>query len=120
MTDYLIDGIKILNINPPEEPISLFICIGIMIVLCFVLIGSIGLLFDFQGNIKYDLKMATVGALLVGSILGCISWTIKKKNALPETYDVLIDESVSFRVFDENYEVVERKGSIYTIKERAK
>lgn len=45
-------------------------------------------------------------------------WYKESKDSLPKTYDVLIDESVSFRDFDEKYEVVERNGEIYTIKAR--
>ena len=118
MTDYLIEGIRILNTNPPEHPGSIFIYMIGFISITFIFIGLYIWASDMCSDIRLNIILSVIFALIVGSVLGGEVWYKKNKDSLPETYNVLIDESVSFRDFDEKYEVVERNGEIYTIKER--
>lgn len=120
MTDYLIEGIRILNTNPPEHPGSIFIYMIGFISIAFIFIGLYIWTSDMCSDIRLNIILSVIFALIVGSVLGGAVWYKKNKDSLPETYDVLIDESVSFRDFDEKYEVVERNGEIYTIKARDK
>ena len=119
MADYLMDGVKILNTNPPEQFVGVFIYIIGFIALAFLFSFGAIVFNDFFANAKTDIILAIVVAVITGSVIGYFIWNDDKKDALPETYDVIIDESVSFCEFDEKYEVVERNGEIYTIKERA-
>lgn len=118
MTDYLIEGIRILNTNPPEHPGSIFIYMIGFISIAFIFIGLYIWTSDMCSDIRLNIILSVIFALIVGSVLGGVVWYKKNKDSLPETYNVLIDESVSFRDFDEKYEVVERNGEIYTIKAR--
>ena len=118
MTDYLIEGIRILNTNPPEYPGSIFIYMIGFISIAFIFIGLYIWTSDMCSDIRLNIILSVILALIVGSALGGATWYKESKDSLPKTYDVLIDESVSFRDFDEKYEVVERNGEIYTIKAR--
>ena len=118
MTDYLIEGIRILNTNPPEHPGSIFIYMIGFISIAFIFIGLYIWTSDMCSDIRLNIILSVIFALIVGSVLGGVVWYKKNKDSLPKTYDVFIDESVSFRDFDEKYEVVERNGEIYTIKAR--
>lgn len=119
MADYLMDGVKILNTNPPAHPGYLAVYIIVAIIFSFLIIGTSIILGDTFGNMVIDIIVSIILAIICGSVLGNLIWDDVKRNLKPETYDVTIDESVSFREFDEKYEVVERNGEIYTIKERA-
>lgn len=118
MADYLMDGVKILNTNPPEQSGSLFIYIIGCISISFIIVGLSIIATDVCSDKKLNIILSVILALIFGSVLGGATWYNQSKNSLPETYDVTIDESVSFREFDEKYEVVERNGEIYTIKEK--
>ena len=118
MTDYLIEGIRILNTNPPEHPGSIFIYMIGFISIAFIFIGLYIWTSDMCSDIRLNIILSVISAFIVGSALGGAMWYKESKDSLPKTYDVFIDESVSFRDFDEKYEVVERNGEIYTIKAR--
>ena len=118
MTDYLIEGIRILNTNSPEHPGSIFIYMIVFISIAFIFISLYIWTSDTCSDIRLNIILSVILALIGGSALGGAMWYKESKDSPPETYDVSIDESVSFRDFDEKYEVVERNGEIYTIKAR--
>lgn len=118
MADYLMDGVKILNTNSPANQGYLAVYIIVAIILSFLIIGTSIILGDTFGNMVIDIIVSIILAIICGSVLGNLIWDDVKRNLKLETYDVTIDESVSFREFDEKYEVVERNGEIYTIKEK--
>lgn len=118
MAGYLMDGVKILNTNPPERFVGAFIYIIGFIALAFLFSFTEIVFNDFFADAKINIIVSIVVAIIIGSVIGYIIWNYDKKEVLPETYDVTIDESVSFREFDKKYEVIERNGEIYTIKER--
>ena len=118
MTDHLIEGIRILNTNSPEHPGSIFIYMIVFISVAFIFISLYIWTSDMCSDIRLNIILSVILALIGGSALGGAMWYKESKDSLPETYNVLIDESVSFRDFDEKYEVVERNGEIYTIKAR--
>ena len=118
MADYLMDGVKILNTNPPAHPGSIFIYMIGFISIAFIFISLYIWTSDTCSDIRFNIILSVILALIGGSALGGAMWYKESKDSPPETYDVSIDESVSFREFDEKYEVVERNGEIYTIKEK--
>lgn len=118
MADYLMDGVKILNTNPPEQFVGVFVYIIVFIAFAFIFSFCVIVSNDFFADTKTDIIVTTVVAVITGSVIGYVIWNNDKSKVLPETYDVIIDESVSFREFDAKYEVVERNGEIYTIKEK--
>ena len=118
MADYLMDGVKILNTNPPEHPDSIFIYMIVFISIAFIFISLYIWTSDTCSDIRLNIILSVILALIGGGVLGGAMWYKESKDSPPETYDVSINESVSFRDFDEKYEVVERNGEIYTIKAR--
>ena len=86
-----------------------------------IILGTISVLIvcNCEKFFKNKLKLQKIilivsAAVIAGSFLiGAIA-----PREQEEIYQVLIDESVSFVEFTEQYEIVEQNGLIYTIKEK--
>ena len=104
------EGIEILS----QEVCSEFQIVPFYACLCLFMI--MGLAFDF---IK-DISDGLCGAIL-GLFLGMIIYGIIFHVVIPEKYvkyKVTISESVSMTEFNEQYEIIDIDGKIYTIRER--
>ena len=90
-----------------------FIVLGITALIGFLSFLS-GLIFDHEGIGLIGLVMF---AFVFISFLACIP--IDKATQVPDynTYEVILDDSVSMNDFMNTYEVLEQRGQIYVVKE---
>ena len=114
----MLEGIHILNQIEikvmPNWCIILAIVIAIIIFLA-MLIYDIVKKNDFVFGGMWGLFFGFVGFLFLIIILNII---IPKVPTEEYKYQVTIDETVSFKEFDEKYNVVKQEGEIYTIVEK--
>lgn len=91
----------------------------ILIITC--IIAAIGLLLFLLGlDINYN-KISVIGfiALVVAFVMILIGIPIDRMTQVPDynTYEVILDDSVSMNEFMNTYEVLEQRGLIYVVKE---
>lgn len=71
---------------------------------------------DCYDIILWVLTVILIAALLFGVVAGILS--IVHATTVDEiAYEITIDENVSFKEFNEKYEIVEQRGDIYVVKE---
>lgn len=102
-----IDGITVLS----EESIKM--PFGVLFIL--LLLSGFGL---YACHMDFKRCGASIFAL-VGSIFFCLAIIVSlglSFNTFDKHYQVLIDDSVSFTEFYEQYELIEQNGDIYTIR----
>lgn len=90
------------------EPIPLLV-LGTLI--CFIVAFGIGVS-DTDADVA---GWIAIISLLVGLILGVLSFTITKETT---RYQVLLDDTYSVSELYENYEIVEQEGITYWIEEK--
>ena len=93
---------------------ALWICVA-----AFALIGALVFFFKFDRCIStfLDLIMCIVFFSLVGAVWGMLP-AAYIPTSHETVYEVIIDDSVSMTEFIEQYEIVDQRGEIFTIKER--
>lgn len=107
---------------------------AIVLVLAFIFIGFISTFFINTNTFgkKFTKKpkdkrrfiigltriIVTVVLSLVTSILCGFAGSDKIPKTTETRYEVLISDNISFKEFNESYEVIEQRGEIYVIKER--
>lgn len=120
----MMNGITILNTIPNYiyefrwTPFTLFVAIvfSICVIICAIII------FDcfIQCNSK-DASLFIYILMLLAStgilFTGIIGYT-ETEEIESYTYQVTIDDTVSFQEFNQKYEIISQKGQIFTIKER--
>ena len=97
---------------------TLFISLGILIIFLSFIIALFAVSFNPFGSVEFTIVCSL---FLIGVSLcfgGLIFGGLNPVEDYVE-YDVLISKDVNFQEFYENYEVIEVKGQIYTIKERS-
>ena len=101
----MIDGITVLN--TVEKTVSFETFFGTLIGFCFIAVAIV--LFKREG-------IKCLGGW-AGLILGVIFVALAIFTVAPAapTYEVLIDDSVSFMDFYERYHIVAQRGDIFTI-----
>ena len=116
MSDVIMDGVWIININPADKPWDIVVCaiIGAAAVALFSLIA---ILIDFDCDGRGTLKVCSAMSV-VGIMLGLFVGVMHNQYLNPVTYDVMVGDNVSFNDFTEQYEIIEQNGNIYTVKER--
>ena len=113
----MIDGVTILatNIVTTTNPILNIILIALGV------IAGLGFLFLLLGIILNCLRMCTIGgiSLIAAFIFFIICIPIDFATQVPDynTYEVILDDSVSMNEFMNTYEVLEQRGQIYVVKE---
>lgn len=101
----MIDGITVLN--TVEGTVTFATFLGVFIGLTLIAVAVV--LFKKEG-IKYP----GVWAALALGVIFIVVAIVSSAPAAP-TYEVLIDESVSFLDFYERYHIVAQRGDIFTI-----
>ena len=112
------EGITVLatNIITATHPIlsSIFFIIVILLGISFLIIVTGSLL-------EHDTTM-TIGAfgLIISLLILVLCFPIAAATQVPDynTYEVILDDSVSMNEFMEKYEVLEQRDKIYVIKEK--
>ena len=118
MSDVIMDGVWIVNVNPADKPWDIVVCAIIgaaAVALCSLLAILIDFDCDGRGTLKVCSAMSVVG-IMVGLFVG----VMHNSHLNPVTYDVMIGDNVGFNEFNERYEIIEQNGNIYTVKEKAK
>lgn len=91
----------------------------ILIALCVAL--GLGFLFLMLGIATDYTKVGTIGLaiLVIALVIFIISIPIDRMTQIPDynTYEVILDDSVSMNEFMNIYEVLEQRGRIYVVKE---
>ena len=119
MTDYLMDGVRIVSRNDVYRYEGfasywwVFIIFGIGLTLSAAVID--GYLCDTKWARNIFIAMGVFYA--VGLVL--FTWMMFNANTFDHTeYEVMVDDSVSFNEFMIRYEIKDSKGQFYTIMER--
>ena len=107
------DGITILSTKTeilPHGGSLILLCIGIII----TIVDLYWICHDESDNGKFLISLLTVGfiSILIGTF-----GTIFLKTPGDNIYEVIIDDSVSMTEFMDSYEILEKRGDIYIIKE---
>lgn len=105
------EGVKILNeVGPMSE--GIWIGIGM-----FVLIGIFTLIWGLT-SVDLDRK-GKIGMTLLSLVPFAVAITLFFTNYLsPMKYEVVVDDNVRLSEFEEEYEIVEKRGKIYVVEER--
>ena len=101
----MIDGITVLN--TVEKAVSFETFFGTLIGFCLIAVAIV--LFKKEG-VKYPGVWIALGLGVIFIVVAVVS----NASAAP-TYEVLIDDSVSFMDFYERYHIVAQRGDIFTI-----
>lgn len=116
MSDVIMNGVWIINVNPAGKPYNMVACA----VAGMILLGLAALLmclledrFDWR-----DRMVFIVAIVALGAIAGLFVGVMHNQCLNPVTYDVMIGDNVSFNDFTEQYEIIGQNGNIYTVKER--
>ena len=118
MSDVIMDGVWIINVNPADKPWDIVVC-AIIGAAAVALSSLLAILIDFYCDGREMLKFCSAMSV-VGIAIGIFVGVTHNLYLNPVTYDVMIGDNVSFNDFTEQYEIVEQNGNIYTVKERTK
>lgn len=107
---------------------------AIVLVLAFMFIGFISRFFintdifgkkfakKWKGKYHFIVGLIRIIVTVILSLAASILCGFAGGDKVPKTvetrYEVLISDNISFKEFNENYEVIEQRGEIYVIKER--
>lgn len=115
MSDVIMDGVWIINVNPADKPWNFVVCAVIWAVIAVLIALFECLSSDCNGR---ETLMVCSAVSVVGILLGLFVGVMHNQYLKPVTYDVMIGDNVSFNEFTEQYEIIEQNGNIYTVKER--
>ena len=114
----MIDGVTVLATNAitATHPIlsSIFFIIAIFLGISFLIV-IIGFFLEHD-----TIKTIGIFGLIILLLVFIICLPIEAATQVPDynTYEVILDDSVSMNKFMEKYEVLERRDKIYVIKEK--
>lgn len=103
------EGVKILNEISPMTAGIWFSC-GI-----FVLVGIGALILIFSTLDRGERGIPSLICILPFAFAAILFFT---KYTSPMKYEAIIDDNVRLSEFEKKYEIVEKRGDIYVIKER--
>jgi hypothetical protein len=106
------EGITILNTIESSSIAPIGVCIIVGCMFGLLVLGFVGVIYANYTNSSYFIGGVFVLFLIM--IFTCAFGPQKTSIA----HQVLIDESVSLVEFNEHYNIINRQGDIYTIKER--
>lgn len=113
----MIDGVTVLatNVVTTTNPImsTILIILTIIAALGFLLF-LIGFIIDYP-----EISVAGAISVIIACIILFICIPIESMTQIPDynTYEVILDDSVSMNEFMNTYEVLEQRGQIYVVKE---
>lgn len=108
----MIDGIEVLSQTEIMEAPYLYL----VVIISFIISTIIFTLLEhyISNNISV---LSPILALLLSIIIGIAYSNVKKEPTGKYEYKVTIDKSVSFVEFTEQYDIIDKDGSIYTIRD---
>ena len=109
------NGVEILSSKTIYNPIFPEYWLGIGIGCALLLIVAMGFCF---ANERIILGYICVILSFSFVFVGCLGVTCIKTNIDHIEYKVIVDDSVSMNEFLNKYEILDREGKIYTVKER--
>ena len=129
MNETIMDGVWIINVgHEVGKSNPLYVILGILFgvlaaMLIFAIINVVGLSLDLDitNDINSMEKLLILLVIIGGMTGGLIGEILSKRVSIGDTtYDVLIGDNVSFKEFNERYEIISQNGNIYTVKEKIK
>lgn len=126
MSDVIMDGVWVLNVNHGRQggDIATYIGVGALI---GCLIGMLALLLTYFHDMCYhnniadfmkDDIIAKITLIAVFALFGIAGGVVARPITVETTYDVMNGDNVQFNEFTEQYEIIEQNGNIYTVKEK--
>lgn len=111
----MLEGITILNQSTGS--FGLVIAMSGLIIVGFIIVVK---LFPYALD-NWDSEIAVFSTVVIGAGI-MVAGTVGAINALTDVsitkYEVTISDEVSFKDFEEHYEIVDKNGDIYTIIEK--
>ncbi len=118
MSGELMEGVRVLNTIPEEKAMGIGFYLGIGILVGFLIPLASGIMIAGDCEIFFIIRTSVIVGVVVGAIFGGAFWVIDSAKDMPETYEVIISDGADAREFNERFEVVEKNGEIYRVKER--
>lgn len=116
MSDVIMDGVWIINVNPADKPYNMVAC-AIAGMILFGLAALLMCLLEDRFDWR-DRMIFIVAIVALGAMAGIFVGVMHNRYLNPVTYDVMIGDNVSFNEFAEQYEIIKQNGNIYTVKEK--
>ena len=113
----MIDGVTILAteiVNKPAPWLEILSCIFIIAMICGFLLAVLFIFFESDWLLTVGVPM-----FICMAVLGLITCLFANSITVPDynTYEVILDDSVSMNEFMNTYEVLKQRGQIYVVKE---
>ena len=106
------EGVTILAVNEAIEASGFNWIVAAIVFLMAVLIGLA------QGAQDRLLGLGILLGVVFGLIAGILAGFATGQSAQPETYKVIVSDTVNFNEFNERYKIINQEGLIYTITEK--
>lgn len=114
----LMEGVRVLNTIPEEKAMGIGFYLGIGILAWFLISLTAGIIIAGDCEIFFIIRTSVIVGVIAGTVFGVTYWVIDSAKDMPETYEVIISDGADAREFNERFEVVEKNGEIYRVKER--
>lgn len=114
----LMNGVRVLNTIPESKVFGIGLYFGIGVIAFFAVAFVTGLITMSDHGMGLILTVSVVFGCIAGMLFGGLLWYDDTRNALPGTYEVTISSGADAKEFCERFEIVEKNGEIYRIKER--
>ena len=114
----LMEGVRVLNTIPEVKTMGIGFYLGIGILAWFLISLAAGIVIAGACEIFFIIRASVIVGVIVGTVYGVTYWVIDSAKDMPETYEVIISDGADAREFNERFEVVEKNGEIYRVKER--
>ena len=113
----MIDGVTILAtemVNKPAPWLEILGCILTIALICGFLLVILYMFLESDWLFTVGMPM-----LICAAGLGLITCLLTNSITIPDynTYEVILDDSVSMNEFMNTYEILEQRGQIYVVKE---
>lgn len=118
MSGELMEGVRVLNTIPEEKAMGIGFYLGIGILAWFLISLVAGMVIGRDCEIFFIILASVIVSVMVGTVFGVMYWVIDSAKDMPETYEVIISDGADAKEFNERFEVVEKNGEIYRVKER--
>ena len=118
MSGELMEGVRVLNTIPEVKTMGIGFYLGIGILVWFLISLAAGIMIAGDCEIFFIIRVSVIVGVVIGAAFGGTFWAIDSAKDLPETYEVIISDGADAKEFNERFEVVEKNGEIYRIKER--
>lgn len=114
----LMEGVRVLNTIPEVKTMGIGYYLGIGILAWLLISFAAGIVIAGDCGIFFIIRASVIVGVIVGTVFSVTYWAIDSAKDMPETYEVIISDGADAREFNERFEIVEKNGEIYRIKER--